>query len=131
MAADAPKVSDLAKNLVGSLSVVLSDIDSRTATITFADANGATSVKGGLLTGDSGVRSVRQKLVEAATYPVDGASPSSVGIVLGRDGTVTFDAEKFATAVAKDPSVPPPLSKPSQAGCRTRRTGCPILTKDR
>ena len=97
------KVSDLAKNLVGSLSVVLSDIDSRTATTTTTNANGTTSVKGGLLTGDSGVRSVRQQLIQAATYPVDGTSPSSVGIIIGRDGTVTFDEEKFAAAVTDDP----------------------------
>lgn len=104
VAADAAKVSDLAKNLVGSLSLVLADIGSRTATVTTTNSNGTTSTKGGLLTGDIGISALRQQLVEAGTYPVYGVSPTSVGIVLGKDGSVTFDADKFAAAVGKDPA---------------------------
>jgi flagellar hook-associated protein 2 len=103
VATDSSKVKGLASGLVGALSVVLSDIASRTATTTTTNDNGTTSVKGGLLSGDATIRMMRGQLVDAVSYPVDGVSPSSVGIVLGRDGTVTFDEEAFAKAVQEDP----------------------------
>ncbi|NTV38504.1 MAG: flagellar filament capping protein FliD [Demequinaceae bacterium] len=104
VATDATQVSNLAKNLVGTLAVVLSDIDSRTATTMATNADGSTSIKGGLLTGDNSTSQFRSQLMQAATYPVNGVSPSSVGIILGKDGSVTFDADKFAAALAKDPA---------------------------
>ncbi|MFV0632973.1 flagellar filament capping protein FliD [Demequina sp.] len=103
VAADHSAVKSLASGLVGALAVVLSDMDSRTATTTVTNDDGTTSVTGGLLSGDAGVRMLRTQLLQAASYPVDGVSPSSVGIVLGRDGTVTFDEAAFAQAVADDP----------------------------
>ncbi|GMA35671.1 hypothetical protein [Demequina litorisediminis] len=47
--------------------MVLSDIDSRTATTTVTNSDGTTSVSGGLLSGDSAVRSLRSALVDAAS----------------------------------------------------------------
>jgi flagellar hook-associated protein 2 len=35
---------------------------------------------------------------------VDGKSPASVGIVIGKDGTFTFDEAKFASALEDDPA---------------------------
>lgn len=103
VAPDASKVSNLAKNLVGTLQLVMADIDSRTATTIKTNADGTTSVKGGLLTGDTSTNTFRTQLMQAATYPVNGVSPSSVGIILAKDGTVSFDADKFAAALKKDP----------------------------
>lgn len=103
VAVNSSAVSDLAKNLVGSLGLVLSDIDSRTATTTSTNSDGSTSVKGGVLTGDIGISTARSQLVNAAIYPVNGKSPASVGIVLAKDGTLTFDATKFASALQDDP----------------------------
>lgn len=103
VATNAAQVSSLAKNVVGTLSLVLADIDSRTATTTKTNADGTTSVKGGLLTGDIGISTARSRLTQSLTYPVNGVSPSSVGIIIERDGTVTFDDTKFAAALAKDP----------------------------
>lgn len=103
VATDAAQVSDLAKNIVGTLSLVLADIDSRTATTTSTSSDGTTSVVGGLLTGDSSTTQLRNQLMQAATYPVNGVSPSSVGIILGKDGSISFDADKFASALASDP----------------------------
>ena len=97
------KVSDLAKNVVGTLVVVLADIDSRTATTMTTNADGTQSVKGGILTGDTSTSQFRNQLMQAATYPVNGVSPSSVGIILGKDGSVTFDADKFAAALKSGP----------------------------
>ena len=36
--------------------------------------------------------------------PVDGRSPSEIGISITKSGTLEFDAEKFAAALAKDPA---------------------------
>ena len=101
---DEAALTALASGLVGSLGVVLSEITSRTSTTTKTNTDGTTAVTGGLFSGDSAVRGINQQLMSAATQPVDGRSPSEVGIVLGRDGTFTFDEEKFAAALAADPT---------------------------
>ena len=51
---------------------------------------------GGLFTGDSAVRTLQQQISEAASYPVDGVSPSTVGITIAKDGTFSFDDAKEA-----------------------------------
>ncbi|MEP7764576.1 flagellar filament capping protein FliD [Sanguibacter sp. 25GB23B1] len=101
---DDAAVKKLASGLVGALGVVLSDIKSRTATTTTTAADGGTVITAGILGGDSATRAVNQQVVSAASYPVDGISPSEVGIVLGRDGTFTFDEAKFTKAMAEDPA---------------------------
>lgn len=103
VAPSASKVNSLASGFVGALTTVLQDIDSRTATTIKVKSDGTTGVTGGILTGDGSISQLRNQLVEAATYPVNGISPSTVGIVIGKDGSVTFDAAKFATAVQEDP----------------------------
>ncbi|MBI9114565.1 flagellar filament capping protein FliD [Sanguibacter suaedae] len=104
VARDDAAVKKLASSIVGTLGVVFSDIASRTATTTTTGTDGRTVVTGGLLSGDSAVRSLQQRLQTAASYPVDGSSPSEVGIVIGRDGTFTFDEAKFTAALAADPA---------------------------
>lgn len=100
---DTAALTSLASGLVGSLGVVLSEITSRTATSTTTDSDGRTVISGGLFSGDSAVRGLRQQLQSAASYPVDGVSPSEVGITIGRDGTFTFDEKKFQAALTADP----------------------------
>ena len=104
VAQDATAVNKLAADLVTSLGVVLGDIASRTKATTKTADDGRTVVTGGLLSGDSGIRSIQQQLLTAASSPVDGFSPAEVGIVVGKDGTFTFDSKKFATALAADPA---------------------------
>lgn len=58
----------------------------------------------GVFTGDSTVRSLRQALEQAIQHPIDGVSPSSIGISIDRYGVLTIDEEKFATALADDPN---------------------------
>jgi flagellar hook-associated protein 2 len=70
---------------------------------TSTDAAGGTVVTGGPFTGDSTTRDVNQKLVDAIIAPVDGVSPSTYGISITRDGTVTFDQDAFGKAMAADP----------------------------
>ncbi|MCB2411966.1 flagellar filament capping protein FliD [Demequina sp. TTPB684] len=103
VAPDAAAVKSLASNLVNAIGVVFSDIASRTKATTTTKSDGTTAVAGGLLSGDSAVRSLQNQLTQAASYPVDGKSPSTVGIVVGRDGTFTFDEDVFAAALADDP----------------------------
>lgn len=101
---DTEALKKLASGLVGALGVVLSEITSRTTITTTTESDGTTKVTGGLFTGDSAVRAVQQQLVEAASYPVNGISPSTVGFKLGKDGTFTFDEAAFTAALAEDPT---------------------------
>jgi flagellar hook-associated protein 2 len=104
VATDPAGVKSLGKNLVSALNVVFADIASRTKATTTTKSDGTTAVTGGLLSGDSAIRTVQSQLSEAASYAVDGKSPASVGIVIGKDGTFTFDEAKFASALEDDPA---------------------------
>jgi flagellar hook-associated protein 2 len=42
--------------------------------------------------------------MSAATMPINGHSPSEYGITVTKDGTITFDADKFKAALAADPA---------------------------
>ncbi|MBQ3359235.1 MAG: flagellar filament capping protein FliD [Microbacterium sp.] len=57
----------------------------------------------GVFTGDSTVRNLRTALANAVQHPIDGVSPSSIGISINEKGVLSFDAEKFAQALADDP----------------------------
>lgn len=97
-------LTKLGKDLVTNLNTVLGEITSRTKATTTTAGDGGSIVKGGLFSGDSGIRSLQQNVLSVASLPVGTTSPSSVGIVLGKDGTFTFDAEKFSAALAADPA---------------------------
>lgn len=97
-------LTKLGKDLVTNLNTVLGEITSRTKATTTTAGDGGSIVKGGLFSGDSGIRSLQQNVLSVASLPVGTTSPSSVGIVLGKDGTFTFDAEKFNAALAADPA---------------------------
>lgn len=101
---DTEALTKLASNMVSQLGIVLSEISSRSATTTTTGDDGRTIVTGGIFTGDSSVRGMQQQILSAASTPVDGFSPSEVGIEIGRDGTFTFNEEKFAQALAADPA---------------------------
>jgi flagellar hook-associated protein 2 len=73
------------------------------STATVADKAGdATTL--GVFTGDSTVRALRLALSDAVQHPVNGMSPSSIGVEIDRHGVLTFDEKKFAAAVADDPA---------------------------
>ncbi|WP_217583964.1 flagellar filament capping protein FliD [Microbacterium sp. GbtcB4] len=58
----------------------------------------------GVFTGDSTIRGLRTALADAVQHPVDGVSPSTIGISTDMYGKLTFDEEKFSEALAKDPA---------------------------
>jgi flagellar hook-associated protein 2 len=87
------------KGLVDAVSAILSRIASQTKVTIGTDG----STSGAALSGESVVRSARQSLLSAMTYPVDGTSLATIGIEITRYGEITFDAEKLGAALAEDP----------------------------
>lgn len=101
---DTEALTSLAKNLVSNIEVVLSEIASRTKATTGTADDGGSTLKPGLFGGDATIRMLQQDILAQASAPIDGVSPADVGIVISRDGTFTFDEEKFTAALAADPA---------------------------
>lgn len=99
--ADARKA--LVSELVSNMSVVLSEIASRSRTTTSTGSGGNTVVTGGLFSGDSAIRFLTSDLQAAMTNPVDGRSPSAIGISIDRNGAISLDESALAAALAEDP----------------------------
>ena len=104
VARDTAGVSSVASSLVDSLSSVFSLVDLSSSVSTSTSATGAVSTKAGIFTGNSTVQDVRQRIISAASDPVNGRSPSEIGLTLTRDGTIQYDSAKFASALASDPA---------------------------
>jgi flagellar hook-associated protein 2 len=102
VAADAAARRALVADTVGALAAVLEEISARSASTT-STSDGRTVVTGGLFSGDSTVRFLQDRLRAAASDPVGGISPSTLGITIDRSGNVSFDAAKFDAAMAADP----------------------------
>lgn len=104
VAKDTEAVSKLANNLVAQLNQVINEVASRSKVTTSTGSSGQQTTTGGLFTGDSATRQLVSRLTEAGSYAVDGRSPSEIGIEITRDGTFTFNEEKFQEAFAADPA---------------------------
>lgn len=100
---DDKSISAAAGSLATTVNDILSFISQRQAVATTTNSTGGTVVAGGVFTGESSIRDVNQKLVDAVISPIDGVSPSTYGISITRDGEVTFDQDIFAKAMAADP----------------------------
>ncbi|MET1153325.1 flagellar filament capping protein FliD, partial [Arthrobacter sp.] len=100
---DNAAIAKVASDLVDGLTSLFSYI-STNASVSTSTSTGSTVAKGGIFTSDSGVRDIEQRIMRAATGPVDGRSPSEIGISITKDGTVEFDAEKFAAAMEENPA---------------------------
>ena len=100
---DTKAVSDKAKKLVDDLNTVFSYIKLKSSVSSTTGATGEGVVTSGVLTSDSMTRAVSQALMDAGTAPVDGRSPSEIGVEITRDGLITYNAEKFDAAMAADP----------------------------
>jgi flagellar hook-associated protein 2 len=101
---DLEATTEVAAIFVSSLNDIFALITARSSVTTTTGADGKPSVTAGLFTGDSTVRSVKQSLLSAASMPVDGRSPSEIGISITKTGNLEFDAEKFAAAMKEDPA---------------------------
>lgn len=100
---DGEAVAALGQKLVDKVNDVFGYIKLKTTVSQTTDAAGKSTVKAGDLTSDSLTRTVSQQVLRAAMDPVDGKSPSTVGISLTKDGLLSFDKDKFAAAMAEDP----------------------------
>ncbi|GAA1156415.1 flagellar filament capping protein FliD [Nesterenkonia sandarakina] len=97
---DAASAAAAAESLIGSVNAVLGHIRTTTRVTSANDGSTTSSV----LTGDSAVRSAGQRMTDAVIRPIDGRSPSEIGISLSRAGELSLDQEKFAAALAADPA---------------------------
>lgn len=91
-----------AADFVKQLASILTRIDNGSKATVGGGADDTTTL--GVFTGDSTVRALRQSLAEAIQHPIDGVSPSSIGISIDRYGVLTIDEKKFAAALADDPA---------------------------
>ena len=65
-------------------------------------AGGTTTL--GVFTGDATVRALRRALEDAVQFPVDGVSPSTIGISFDKNGVLSFDSAAFTAAMEADPA---------------------------
>ncbi|MDU0344349.1 flagellar filament capping protein FliD [Microbacterium sp. KSW2-29] len=97
---DAKAQSDAASAFVKEIATLLTRIDNGSKATVAAPGKTTTL---GVFTGDSTVRSLRAALASAVQSPVDGVSPSTIGITVDKAGVLSFDADRFAAAMADDP----------------------------
>jgi flagellar hook-associated protein 2 len=95
VAADTSSATTKVKSLVTSINALVSQID----TLTNYNATTKTS---GPLSNEGSLRELRSTLVNAL-YPNDGTTMADIGIQTDRYGKLTFDEDKFATALKADP----------------------------
>ncbi|SDN02501.1 flagellar hook-associated protein 2 [Cryobacterium flavum] len=97
-------VGTIASDLVGALNGVFALISTKSAVVNSTDSTGKAILSAGVFSSDSTVRDVKQQILNAASQPIDGRSPSEIGISITKSGTMEFDSAKFATAMAADPN---------------------------
>lgn len=101
VATDSAEQAKAHEAFVAQIAKILSGIDKGSTATISKDAGEATTL--GVFTGDSTVRSLRRALADAVQYPVDGVSPSTMGISMDRHGVLTFDQARFKAELAKNP----------------------------
>lgn len=90
-----------AADFIKQVASILTRIDNGSKATVGSASGDATTL--GVFTGDSTIRALRQSLADAIQHPIDGVSPSSIGISIDRYGVLTIDETKFAAALADDP----------------------------
>jgi flagellar hook-associated protein 2 len=104
VAQDTTKAQAVASGLVDAINAVASYYASNTTvTSTTSPSTGAMTTTAGVLLGDASSRDAVQRLTSTMSAPVNGKSPSSIGISISRSGDFTFDADAFQKALAADP----------------------------
>lgn len=101
---DTTKAQAVASGLVDAMNAVTNYYGSNTAvTSTTSPSTGTTTTTAGVLSGDGTTRDAVQGLSSVMSAPVNGKSPSTIGISITKDGTFAFDADVFQKALATDP----------------------------
>ncbi len=104
IARDDSAVTAKVQAFVTSLTAIFSSIAAKSKVTGTSSTDGTTATTAGVFTGDSAVRDAQNRLLSAASLPIDGVSPSTFGLSITRDGTVKFDADKLKAALADDAS---------------------------
>ena len=104
VARDPTKTASVASGLVSALNAVFATVSTKSAVVNSTGTDGTSKVSGGVFTGESSVGAIGQALLSAASAPVNGISPSEIGVSITRDGTLEFDQDKFSAALASDPA---------------------------
>ncbi|WP_020143832.1 flagellar filament capping protein FliD [Terracoccus sp. 273MFTsu3.1] len=101
---DTAGIAKQAGDLVSAVNDVLGAIsDNARVTTTAGSGGGVSAARGGLLTGDSTIRRIAAAVTDAAYRPTsDGRSPSQIGLVIQRDGSITFDKDVLTAALSAD-----------------------------
>ena len=110
---DTASVTSAVQALVDAANGVLSTIAAQTkrGTVSPSGTTGA-----GALAGDAAMRGLATKVLNAVTYAVGGSSAAGLGIQSTRDGSLTFDATKFGTALAERPDATKALLQGTATG---------------
>ena len=95
VSADSTSATAKVKSMVTAINALVSQID----TLTNYNATTKTS---GALSNEGSLREVRSNLLNAL-YPADGSTMADIGIQTDRYGKLTFDEDKFATALKANP----------------------------
>lgn len=104
---DDGSVENAAGTLVDAVNTVLGYVSANAKAATSTDQNGNATVTPGAFTADYNVSAVATNLTNAVMSPVGAGgmtSPSTIGISIGQDGTLSFDSAAFKAALASDPS---------------------------
>jgi len=97
-------VSSAANAIVSGVNNILTTIKTKSNVTPSTGASGSAATSAGSFTGDRAVRDLAAKLSNAVMDPVNGVSPSTIGITISRTGVIEFDEAVFASAMAKDPN---------------------------
>jgi flagellar hook-associated protein 2 len=105
---DSSKAASTASTLSGTLIALFSTIATDSTVTTSSSTSGgtsSTSTTGAVFTGDTMIRTINDDLLTAVSgATTNGKSPSTIGITLTKDGTITFDQDTFTAAMASDPT---------------------------
>lgn len=96
--------SNAANTLVSSVNTILSTIRTKSTVTSTTGSDGTAATSAGVFTGDQQVRQLSTSLTSAVMAPIGGISPSTIGITVTRTGSLEFDAAKFGSAMASDPT---------------------------
>ena len=104
LASNTATITNAASTLVATVDTLLASIRSSSSVTSSTDSSGNLTTSGGPFTGDSLIRNASYALFNTIAQPASGVSPASIGIILHNDGSITFDAAAFQSALAADPS---------------------------
>lgn len=113
--ADSAATGDSVAALVTAANEALAEITKQTAAGT-PGVDGAAATGRGALTGDTMVRALSGRIVQAVTDALGGTSAASIGIQSTRDGTLVLDRARLDAALAADPAKVRALVSPSGGG---------------